>query len=284
MQGLAKSFPSPGTGEFAAFLREKADWVRLQTLMIHKIAPETRVASSLSPVEIFTALYYGSILRFDAKRPQWDDRDRVVISKGHGSLSMYPILADLGFFPMGELKKVCSEGSFLGGIPDPIIPGYETVNGSLGHGLGVGCGMALALKTRDRDASVFVITGDGELHEGSIWEALLFAGHHKLDNLNILVDRNHRCMLGDMNKILGLDPLDKKFEAFGLKARSVDGHDVVACRAVMAELQADRSGQPKVLICNTVKGKGAPQLEANPMCHVTGLKPQEIEDILEEYW
>jgi transketolase len=173
------------------YLRKKAKEIRKETLLIHKRAPETRVASSLSPIEVFVALYYGKVLNFDPKNPLWEGRDRFVISKGHGSISMYPILADLGFFDKSELEKVCRPGSFLGGIPDPIIPGYETINGSLGHGMGVGCGMAVALKAKNSDSSVFVIVGDGELNDTDkarwvpINEALdmspqLFDDHHAI--------------------------------------------------------------------------------------------------------
>ena len=132
------------------YLKAKAKSVRIETLKIHKAAPETRVASSLSPIELFVSLYYGKILNFNPKDPRDDARDRFIISKGHGSISMYPLLADLGFFDKAELGNVCKNGSFLGGIPDPVIPGYETVNGSLGHGLGVGCGMAVALKAEPK--------------------------------------------------------------------------------------------------------------------------------------
>src|SRR5690242_14815836 len=125
----------------ATHLKEKAVWVRSETLRIHKLAVETRVASSLSCVEVLTALYYGDILNFDPKEKYSEKRDRFVISKGHGSIAMYPILADVGYFDKSELNKVCTEESFLGGIPDPIVPGFETINGSLGHGLGVACGM-----------------------------------------------------------------------------------------------------------------------------------------------
>lgn len=275
-----ESAQSPLSAEAQIHLRNKAIWVREQTLLIHKIAPETRVASSLSPVEIFSALYYGGSLRFDPKQPLSDSRDRVVISKGHGSLCMYPILADLGFFPMAELAKVCSHGSFLGGIPDPIIPGYETVNGSLGHGVGVGAGMAKALKTLKKDQQVFAVTGDGELHEGSIWEALMFAGHHHLDNFTVIVDRNKHCMLGNVDSILTLEPLNMKFESFGFHVEEVDGHDVVKTHAAIAGLMQQRKGKPKVLVAHTVKGKGAPQLERNPMSHITGLKSHEVDEIL----
>ncbi len=123
------------------FLREKATWVRKETLKIHKIAPETRISSSLSPVEIFVVLYYGKILNYNAKNINWEGRDRFIISKGHGAISLYPILADLEYFDKKELNNVCREGTFLGGIPDSIIPGFETINGSLGHGPGVAGGI-----------------------------------------------------------------------------------------------------------------------------------------------
>ena len=138
-------------------MKAKAQWVWRETLRIHRRAVETRIASSLSPIEIFVALYYGGVLRFDPAQPLADSRDRCIISKGHGSICMYPILADLGFFGMQELERVCETGGFLGGIPDPVIPGYETVNGSLGHGLGVGSGVAVGLKRKGSDRSVFVI-------------------------------------------------------------------------------------------------------------------------------
>lgn len=135
--------------EFFNFLNSKSKCVRKETLKIHKIAPETRIASSLSCLEIFVALYYGKILKYNPEDLQDNKRDRFIISKGHGAISLYPILADLGFFDKSELKKVCREGTFLGGIPDSIIPGFETINGSLGHGLGVACGIALALKKKE---------------------------------------------------------------------------------------------------------------------------------------
>jgi len=192
-------------------LQQKAQWVWEETLKIHRSSPETRVASSLSPIEIFVVLYYGGFLKQDPKNTQWPGRDRCIISKGHGSLCMYPILADLGFFSINELERVCQEGSFLGGIPDPVIPGYETINGSLGHGAGVGAGMALALKRRNQDQRVYVVTGDGELHEGSNWEAFMFAAQHQLDNLTVIVDNNQISMLGLTDEIVSHRNLVEKF-------------------------------------------------------------------------
>lgn len=263
-------------------LAQKAQWARIETLKIHKSAPETRVASSLSNVEILVALYYGGVLKFNPQKKFWLERDRFVISKGHGSIAMYPILADLGFFDPAELNQVCKEGSILGGIPDPIIPGYETINGSLGHGLGVACGMAMALRTSGNPAQVFVLAGDGELNEGSIWEAVMFAAHHKIDNLNLIIDKNQKCMLDYTTKVLDLNPLTDKFKAFGFHVSTVDGHDVMKVQTELTQLKALHQGQPKVMIAETIKGKGSTKLEANPLCHVAALNASEIDQAILE--
>ena len=252
---------------------------RAATLRIHAAAPETRVASSLSAVEIYTCLFFGGLLRHNPADPRDPARDRLIVSKGHGSISLYPILAERGYFPKAELARVCQPGSFLGGIPDPVIPGYETVNGSLGHGPGVGSGMALALKRQGSDRRVVVVTGDGELHEGAVWEAFLFAAQHKLDNLVLIVDDNARCMMDNTVNIVGLAPLGDKFRAFGWSADEVDGHDVGAlCAAIRRALESDFPG-PRAVIAHTVKGKGAPSLEGDPLCHVRTLTPQEVEEL-----
>lgn len=263
-------------------LKDKSRWVWTETLRIHQRAPETRLASSLSAVEIFVALYYG-VLRFDPKHPYAEHRDRCIISKGHGSICMYPILADLGFFPMSELEKVCKTGGFLGGIPDPVIPGYETVNGSLGHGMGVGTGMALGLKTKNSDRSVFVVTGDGELHEGANWEALMFASHHGLDNLNLIVDNNQISMLDHTARIVSHDSLVERLQAFGWECMEVNGHDADEVQAALLQMKATRKGKPKALIALTRKGNGIPSLENEPLCHIMNPKPELIKAILEDY-
>jgi transketolase len=239
-----------------------------------------RLASSLSAVEIFVALYYGGVLRFDPAEPLAAHRDRCIISKGHGSICMYPILADLGFFPRIELERVCQAGGILGGIPDPVIPGYETVNGSLGHGLGVATGIALGLKTRKSDRSVFVVTGDGELHEGANWEAIMFAAHHRLDHLNLVVDNNGVSMLGHTDRIVSHDSLSGRLEAFGWDCREVDGHDVVAVREALLQMKSQAGGRPKALIARTLKGHGVPGLEDADLCHIMNPKPELIDSLL----
>jgi transketolase len=218
------------------------------------------------------------VLRFDPARPRWEERDRFIVSKGHGSISLYPILADLGFFPREALEQIGQRGSFLGGIPDPIIPGYETVNGSLGHGPGVACGMALALKRKGSPCRVFVMVGDGELHEGAVWEAVMFAGHHRLDNLVLIVDDNTRCMLNFSRNVISLDPLDRKFREFRWHAEDVDGHDVGLVREALLRLRAGAAaGRPAALIAHTAKGRGVPSLESDPIAHVKTLAPDEVD-------
>jgi len=262
------------------FLKEISVWVRKETLNIHRIAQETRIASSLSCVEIFVALYYGKILNFDSANITWGGRDRFIVSKGHGAISLYPILADMGYFDKQELNNVCKEGSFLGGIPDSIIPGFETINGSLGHGLGVACGISLALKRKNKGETVFVLLGDGELYEGSVWEAIMFAGEHKLDNLVLIVDNNKVCMLDFCKNILDMEPLNEKFKAFKWEVTVVNGHDVELVHNSLINLKRDRNGMPKILIANTIKGKGVPNLETDSLSHVKNVMPEIIDEII----
>ena len=259
-------------------LTAKARWVWEETLRMHRLAPETRVASSLSVVEVFTALYYGGLLAHDGADPRWEGRDRLIVSKGHGSICLFPILADRGYFPVAELDRICQEGSFLGGIPDTIIPGYETINGSLGHGIGVACGMALALKRKGSANHIFVITGDGEFCEGSMWEGVMFAAHHGLDNLTVIIDNNKLCMLDRCENIMTVEPFEQRFAAFGWQAERVDGHDMVALHAALSGLkQRGATGRPAVLIADTVKGRGVPELESDTLCHIRTLTPAEID-------
>jgi transketolase len=268
--------------EMMDLLRDKALWVKRETLKIHKIAPGIRLASSLSCIEILTVLYYGKILNQDPQNIYFEERDRFIISKAHGSVSFYPILADLGYIDSKYLGMVGKPGSILGDIPDCSIPGYETINGSLGHGLGMACGMALSLKKKHRGEKVFVLSGDGELYEGSVWEAIMFAGHHNLNNLVLVIDNNKICMLDYCTKILNLEPLNIKFGAFGWQTIVIDGHDIEQLYETFSSLKNDKSSRPKVVIANTVKGKGVPRLETDSLCHIKALSTDEIEKLLME--
>lgn len=264
------------------FLNKKSFWARRETLNIHRITKEPRLSSSLSCVEIFVVLYYGKILNFNPSNIKWEKRDRFIVSKGHGGISLYPILADLGYFDKKELTEVCKEGSLLGAMPDPNIPGFETINGSLGHGLGVACGMAMALRRKKRNEKVFVLIGDGELYEGSVWEAIMFAGEHKLDNLIVIIDNNKVCMLDYCKNILELEPLDKKFKVFNWDIKIVDGHDVSQLYTALKLLKKEKNNKPKVVIANTVKGKGVTRLETDSLSHIRILTSEEIDNAIVE--
>jgi len=263
-------------------LEDKAKWVKRELLKLHKLAPESRIASSLSDIEIFVTLYYGGILKYNSIFPLSEDRDRFIVSKGHGGVSLFPILADLGYFAKEELGKIGQSDSFLCVIPDTAIPGFETINGSLGHGLGVACGIAVALKRKKSDAKVYVLCGDGELNEGAVWEGVMFAAYHKLDNLVFIVDNNQISMLGYQKNILGLEPLDDKFRAFNWEVLTVDGHNFAELDSALTIFKTKDNNKPKALIANTRKGNGIEGLEGHPMSHVMTLKADRIDKILEE--
>lgn len=264
-------------------LHEKAKWIWRETLLINQQSPETRISSSLSPIEIFVTLFYGNIIKHFPSNPLHEDRDRLIISKGHGSISLYPILADFNYFGKEELSNVGKKGSFLGGIPDPVIPGYETVNGSLGHGLGVGTGIAYALKKKGNPQSVFVICGDGELHEGANWEAIMFAAHHRLDNLTLIVDDNHISMLGNTDEIVSHGCLEARFRSFGWLAKTVNGHSIKELYvALKDEDKKYKENKPKVILANTVKGRGIPGIENQQLSHVMTPGADLLKELLDQ--
>jgi transketolase len=210
---------------------------------------------------------YDHVLRYDPGRPLWEGRDRMILSKGHGCLALYAILADKGFFPEAELLKFCHIDGKLGGHPERgKVPGVEASTGSLGHGLSLGIGMALTLRTRPEAGRVFVIDSDGECNEGSLWEAALSAAKHRLDNLTVLVDYNHMQSYSTTAEVLDLEPMADKWRAFGFAVREVDGHDVEALRANLGAAPFE-AGRPSALICHTVKGKGIRALEGNAAWH-----------------
>lgn len=264
------------------FLKVKSIQIKREVLEIHKFAKEIRIASCLSDIEIFVVLYYGKILSFNPENIYWENRDRFIVSKAHGAVSLYPILADLGFFDKKELKRVCQKNSVFGSIPDCSIPGFETINGSLGHGLGVGCGIALGLKRKKSTGKVFVLLGDGELFEGAVWEAIMFAGHHKLDNFILIIDNNKISMLDYCKNIIDLEPLEEKFSNFNWEVERVDGHNVEKLYKALMNFKNNGIEKPKVLIANTKKGKGVTKLENDPLCHIKILTPDEINNILIE--
>lgn len=240
----------------------------LRRLVVRGLAGGNRghVGSSMSLIEILRVLY-DDVLRFDAAQPLWPERDRCILSKGHGCLALYAILADKGFFDRAELDRFCHVDGMLGGHPERgKVPGVEASTGALGHGLGIGIGMALAARIDRRDSRVFVIMGDGEINEGSVWEAALCAGKHRLSNLCAIVDYNKIQSAGPTSEIQDLEPLLDKWQSFGFAAIEVDGHDVAALTALFKRLPA-AADRPTALICHTVKGKGIPFAENNPKWH-----------------
>jgi transketolase len=213
------------------------------------------IGSSMSLIEIMRVLY-DDILRYRADQPDWPDRDRCILSKGHGCIAQYVMLAEKGFFPYEVLDTFCRRDSILGGHPEAgKIPGVEASTGALGHGLSIGVGRALALRIQGRQPRVFVITGDGEINEGSVWEAALSASKHRLANLTLMIDYNKIQSAGPTSEILELEPLADKWRAFGFAVTEVDGHDVEGLRHVLRALPLD-AARPSAIICHTVKGKG----------------------------
>jgi len=224
------------------------------------------LGAAFSLVEILRVLY-DDVLRYDVQNPRWKDRDRCILSKGHGCLALYVILAEKGFFPEAELWKFCQSRGILGGHPEASkIPGVEASTGSLGHGLSIGIGFALNGRHEKAEYRTFVIIGDGESNEGSIWEAALCAGKHRLDNLVVLVDYNKYQSYASTAEVQDLEPILDKWRSFGFAVVNVDGHDVDELQSVLSEVPLE-SGKPSAIICHTVKGKGIPFAENNMEWH-----------------
>jgi len=248
-------------------LQQKANWVRQQILEAIASSGRGHIGGALSCADILVALYYGGILRYEPLRPEWDDRDRFILSKGHSCLALYVILSDLGFFSLSELASLCQHGSMLGGHPDRGIPGVEADTGSLGHGLGIGAGLALGATLDRKDFMTVVLLGDGECYEGSVWEAALFAGHHRLRNLVAIVDRNRQCAMDFTEDCNRLEPFTDKWQAFGWDAAVINGHSFEQMRSAFEGFRTRVSEKPLVVLANTIKGKGISFMEGNVKWH-----------------
>lgn len=253
--------------------------LRRRIVEVMNNAGRGHLASAFSLVEILRVLY-DSTLHIDPAKPLLPERDRFILSKGHGCLALYVLLADKGFFPAEELRTFCRFDSMLGGHPEPCVPGVEISTGSLGHGLPVAVGMALHAKFVRSPHRVFVVLGDGECNEGSVWEAAMAASKHRLDNLVALVDYNKHQSYGSTREVLDLEPFADKWRSFGFAVREADGHDVAALKKVLTGLPGEQ-GKPTVIICHTVKGKGISFTENNlKWHHKSGLKENEMRDLL----
>jgi len=224
------------------------------------------LGSAFSLVEILRVLY-DDVLRYDPKNSKWPHRDRCILSKGHGCIALYVILAEKGFFPRSELWKFCKSDGILGGHPDHNkVPGIEASTGSLGHGMSIGIGFALNARYEKADYRVFTIIGDGESNEGSIWEAAMCAGKHRLSNMTVIVDYNKHQSYGSTFEVQDLEPISDKWRSFGFAVTEVDGHSVAELRSALLNLPLDPD-KPTAIICHTVKGKGVGFIENDMEWH-----------------
>lgn len=238
-----------------AALNDTAHTLRQHIVHMATDSPGAHVGGSMSVTDILTVLFFDGVLQVDPAQPKKDGRDYLIFSKGHASAALYSALAERGFFPVEELKSYKQMGSRLAGHSLKSIPGVELATGSLGHGLPVGNGIALAGKHDKLPYRTFVIMGDGECQEGSVWEAAMAAAHYKLDNLVAIVDRNGVQEDGPTEKIMALEPFADKWRSFGWEVREVDGHDVADLSGALHTLPF-AAGKPSLLIARTVKGKG----------------------------
>jgi transketolase len=226
-------------------------------------------------VDILTLLYW-KYLRIDPANPAWEDRDRFVLSKGHGGVGHAVVLAERGYFDKAALREFNETGSMLGmHLDSNKVPGCDASTGSMGHGLSQAVGMALGARVLKKEWRVFCMIGDGESNEGSIWEAAMAAAHYKLDNLIVIQDRNHLMIDGPTEEVMSLEPLPDKWRAFGFETREVNGHDLPAL-AEAFEFAIAHKGSPVMLVCDTIKGKGVEFMEGKPEWHYGGLNAEQI--------
>ncbi|MFK0050293.1 transketolase [Streptomyces sp. NPDC090741] len=263
---------APAAPAAPADLADLAHEVRELVLRMGTTAHGTHVGGSLSAADVLTVLYH-EVLRLRPEQPDWADRDWFVLSKGHASAALYAVLAQRGFIDRAELATYGAPGSRLAGHPLRRLPGVEFPTGSLGHGLSLASGVALGLRRQGRPGRAFALLGDGELQEGSVWEAAMNAGHHRLDNLVAVVDRNGLQISGSTEECVSLEPLGDRWRSFGWAVAEVDGHDLGALREVFAALP-DTGGRPTVVLARTVKGRGVPLFEGKKKSHSVQLTPR----------
>ncbi|MBF0555800.1 MAG: transketolase [Nitrospirae bacterium] len=256
-------------------LINKAEAIRRSIFKIICEGGGGHIPASLSIVEILVALYY-EILNVTPQTISDPGRDRFILSKGHACVSLYAVLADLGFFDKSELDTFGRSGTILGGHPDMLkIPGVEASTGALGHGLPFGTGIAMAGKMDNRDFKVFVVMGDGECQEGSVWEAAMFAAAHRLDNLCAIIDHNRLQAMDTLDNIVPISPLADKWRAFGWHIMEADGHNIKELIDLFSTLPF-QTGKPSMIIANTIKGKGVSFMENEPIWHYRMPNGQEM--------
>lgn len=260
-------------------LDERSRHIRRQIVRVLERSGRGHLGTSLSLVEILRVLF-DNVLRYDATNPTWSKRDRFILSKGHGCITLYVLLQEKGFFPEEELWKFCQFDGILGGHPDPKVPGIEVSTGSLGHGLPIAVGMGLAAKRSGSDHRVFVVLGDGECNEGSVWEAAMSAAKHRLDNLVAIVDYNKHQSYGRTSEVLDLEPFAAKWSSFGFAVEETDGHDIESLNRTLTSIPFV-SGKPSAIICHTVKGRGIAFAENNLQWHhKSSIKSKDVQELL----
>ena len=270
-----------GTVARVTAYRRLATRIRQHVLRMTHRAKASHVGTSLSMADLLAVLFCD-VLRIDPACPDWSERDRFILSKGHGCAGMYAVLAERGFFPVDWLEQFYADGSRLcGHITHKGIPGVEVSTGALGHGLSIGCGMALAAKRDDQPFRVFTLLSDGECDEGSLWEAVLFAPHHGLDNLVAIVDYNKIQSLGAVKEVLDLEPFIAKWKSFGWAAREIDGHDYEQIESTLGNVPFEPE-RPSAVIAHTVKGKGVSFMENKLLWHYRSPDERELQLALAE--
>jgi transketolase len=265
-----------------ARLEDRALFVRLETLRLTRIAGAGHYSGTFSAAELFAVLFYRQ-LRLDPSNPEWPDRDRFVLSKGHAAIGLYPLLADLGYFDSADLDTFTRLGSPFGDHPDMRkVRGIDFSSGSLGHGLSIGLGMALGARVQGRDFRTYVMVGDAELDEGQIWEAAMAANHFRVGSLVCIVDRNQLGIDGPTEDIMSLEPLHERFRAFGWHVQRIDGHDIRAIVDAFDLLKSADPTMPRVIIADTIKGKGVKRMELDLGWHVGNLNDEDYKDVYQE--
>ncbi len=247
------------------FLKQKSAWLRKKIFEMCYDVQTGHPGSVLSEIDILISLFYGGLLKYEIGNPDSKKRDRLIISKGHATMGLYPIFADLGYFDEKELLNYGKPEGLLKIFGNISIPGVDATSGSLGHGLGIGSGMAYSDILEKNDRKTFVLISEGEMYEGSTWESALFVGHHNLNNLILIIDRNNKIILGDTEDLVKLEPIEEKWSSFGFNSKRINGHsheEIIEAVQSMSD-----ENKPIALITDTVKGKGISFMENQPHWH-----------------
>jgi transketolase len=261
-------------------LKKKSYEIRKTMLEMCIKAGTGHVTSSLSCIDILVSLYHGGIMKFDPQNPDWEGRDRFILSKGQASPALYVVLADIGFFDKNELNRFAQKDGKFGVHLQHDVPGVEITSGALGHGFGIAAGMALGAKMNQELYLVYALLGDGECYEGSIWETAMFASHNKLNNLVGIIDRNYLCVTDFTENLIELEPMEDKWLSFGWDVVRVDGHSFESIIDVLNKVRSRRSSKPLVIIADTVKGEGIECISNIPLWHGAAPKGKEIENCM----